>query len=125
MKTLKQKIPLDIRLIAFRYPVINYQKEYGEDCDTENIAKGEIEKFNFAKGMKYDVPIVIPPMHWYDKNSGKAYSLDGGEMPRRNVGDKVNKLVWDENRNEYDTIWVHLGRDYFKQISKVLDNRNC
>jgi hypothetical protein len=125
MKTLEEKIPLDIKLISKIYPIINYKKKYGEDCGTENLAKGEIEKFNFAKGMKYDVPIIIPPRHWYDENTGKAHYLEGGEIPRRKIGDEVTRLIWDEKRNEYDTIWVHLGRDYFKQISKVLDNRTC
>lgn len=125
MKKLEDSIPLDIKAVSLFYPVFNYKKEYGEDCDTENIAKGEIEKFNFVKGMKYDAPIIIPPIHWYDEKTGKSHNLKGGELPIRKVGDTVNKITHDENGDEYSTIWVHLGRDYFKQISKVKDTRFC
>jgi hypothetical protein len=125
MKKLEDKIPLDIKIKSKLFPIIDYQKEYGKDDPTINLAKEEIEKINFAEGMKYDVPIIIPPVHWYDENTGKAHSLEGGELKRRFIGERVNRLTWDENRIEYDTIWVHLGRDYFKQISKVYDPRNC
>jgi hypothetical protein len=36
------------------------------------------------------------------------------------IGEPALKIIGD-----YSTIWVHLGKDYFKQISKVLDNRTC
>lgn len=87
-------IPLDIKLLSVVYPIIDYKKKYGEEV--ENLAKGEIEKINFTKGLK-------------------------GMMK---IGEYANKHVT-ENGDEYSTGWVHLGRDYFKQISKVLDNRTC
>ncbi len=40
-------------------------------------------------------------------------------------GDRVLRQSLDKEGNEYDTIWVYLGRNYFKQISKTLDNRTC
>ncbi len=95
MKRLEQKILLQIKLNSLCYPIIDYQKKYGKDDPTINLAKGEIEKFNFAGG-----------------NS------------RLHVGGRVNKITW-EGELEYGTIWVQLGGDYFKQISKVEDSRTC
>ena len=97
MKKLENKIPLDIKIKSKLFPIIDYKKKYGEDCGTENLAKGEIEKFNFAKGMKDNLK----------------------------VGATAIKITYDEEGKEYSTFWTHLGRDYFKQISKVYDPRNC
>jgi hypothetical protein len=91
-----KKIPLDILAISKLFPVINYQKRYGIDCETNNIAKGEIEKLNYPEGLRNQLK----------------------------VGEKVIRLTWDEKRIEYDTTWIHLGKDYFKQISKTY-SRNC
>jgi len=97
MEKLEDKIPRDIKRMSKKYPIINYKKEYGEEDTTENIAKGEIERFNFTIGGKNLMEL----------------------------GQKANKITWDEKGNEYSTIWVHLGKDYFKQISKVYDPRTC
>lgn len=92
MKTLEEKIPKDIIKVAKKFSIINYQEKYGEDCGTENLAKGEIEKINFTTGLKDMMKIGAPAL----------------------------KIIGD-----YSTIWVHLGRDYFKQISKTYDDRTC
>jgi len=95
MKRLEQKIPLQIKLNSLCYPIIDYQKKYGKNDQTINLAKGEIERFNFA----------------------------GGDS-RLRVGERASKIIW-EGGLEYGTIWVQLGGDYFKQISKVEDSRTC
>lgn len=78
-------IPLIKILIGLWYPVVNYQAKY-EDSTTINLAKGEIEKFNFHESFQNQTPI--------------------GKRVSRSMG-------------KYDTIWVSLGDDYFKLISKT------
>jgi len=95
MSNLEQKIPLNIRLKGMSYPIIDYQKKYGRDDPTINLADGRIEKFNFA----------------------------GGES-RLRIGERAIKIIFEKDM-EYGTIWVQLGEDYFKQISKVYDDRKC
>lgn len=36
----------------------------------------------------------------------------------KEIGDKVERPMW-ENRVDYDTTWIHLGQNYFKQISRT------
>lgn len=66
-------------------------KEKYDDDLTINEAKGEIEKFKFSSVNKYP------------------------------VGKEVLRQVCDKGRIEYSTTWTHLGKGYFKQISKVKD----
>jgi hypothetical protein len=95
MKNIEQKIPLPILFMSLFFPNINYQRKYGEQEQTINLSKGEIEKFNLTKSM-------------FD----------------REIGDRVERLTWGEKMIEYDTTWVHLGYNYFKQISKI-EARSC
>ena len=44
-------IPIDIKIKSIFYNLINYQKKYGYDDLTINLAKGEIEK-NYSKSIK-------------------------------------------------------------------------
>lgn len=94
MKTLEQKLPLHIKIISLFYPVINYQRKYGKDEPTVNLSKGEIDKFNLRS--KY----------------------------KKKIGENVERLTWDDKMNEYDTTWANLGKNYFKQISKI-PSRSC
>lgn len=63
------------------YPIQNY-----DDC--ENMAKGEIKKFNYVESCR----------------------------GQHKVGDMVYELICEED--DYDGHWVHLGRDWFKLIHK-------
>lgn len=69
---------------SLAYPILSYP-----DCD--NLAKGEITKFNFVESCKNQT-----------------------EIGKRIVG----------SENGFDCIWVHLGFDYFKLISKTPE-RTC
>jgi hypothetical protein len=64
--------------------------------DEPNLAKGEIEKFSYVESQKLT----------------------------HKVGDRVNRTMWDDKKNEFGTIWVCLGNDYFKQIGRWPE-RNC
>jgi hypothetical protein len=82
-------IPLPIRIKALGYPLINYQKNYGDQDPTVNYAKGEITKPNMSR---------YPDRLW---------------IGRRFLGQGQDE------RGEYDTISIYLGGGYFKLISKV------
>jgi hypothetical protein len=96
MENLEGRIPRDIKKISLSHPIVDYKKEY-EDDSVINEAKGEIEKFNFVEGQKESIPI----------------------------GNKAIGIIFGENGTEYNASWVHLGRDYFKLISKVESTRTC
>lgn len=74
------EIPFHIQMIA---------KFYSLSKLDGNLAKGEIEKFNF---------------HISQRNTHK-------------IGDRTTSII-SENGNDYNCSWVHVGNDYFKLIAK-------
>lgn len=76
-------------LYGLNFPVINYQRKYGEDEPTINHAKGELSKPNETR--------------WPEKVYIGTQFVESGK----------------DDNGEWDSISIYLGNGWFKLISKV------